>query len=112
MKIKTDDIGFISFNDGVMFFGEIKTLLNATKKKIGEEFTQKGKLFFKELSARESDVITANNQGYRIDKKIQTYFRQEVSRKNKVKINNELFDIKSLDSDKEFMYIYLQKVGD
>lgn len=101
-----------TYNDGVVFYGEIKTLFNSYKKKIGEEFARKGKLFFKELSAREADVMVANNSGYKIDKKIKTYYRPEVTRKNKVEINNELYDIVSMDKDKINMYLYLQKVGD
>ena len=40
-KITTD-----SYNDGILFYGEVKTKLDNQARKIGEEFVLKGKLFY------------------------------------------------------------------
>lgn len=102
-----------SYNDGFLEYGSTESLFNANRKKIGEEFTTTGNLFYKEMSARDSDILQASNMGYVIDLKIKTPYMPEVNSKNKVKISEEIFDIQKLDYNREKreMFLYLQKVG-
>lgn len=108
MKLKHE-----AYNDGILEFGTVESLFNVNRKKIGEDFKSKGRLFYTEMSARDSDILQASNMGYVIDLKIKTPYRKEVSSKHKVKIGAEIFDIQKLDFDKRKreMFLYLQKVG-
>lgn len=100
-----------TYNDGVLYFGKIQVLYGKGNKKIGEEFIQEGKLFYELMSARDSDNITANAIGYTIDKKLKTHYCPEIKTAHKIKINDLLFDIVSLDSDKSNTFLYLQRAG-
>lgn len=100
-----------TYDDGILTYGSIGSKFNSSKKKIGEEFNPKGKLFFKQLSSRDSDILQASNMGYVIDLKLKVPYRPDISSKNKVKINNEIYDIKKFDSNKTEIFLYLQRVG-
>lgn len=99
------------YNDGVLFYGKIKPVFGKGNKKIGEDFEKEGRLFFELMSARNEDAITADALGYVIDKKIKTHYLPILTSKHKVKINNTLYDIKSLDNDRVNTFLYLQKAG-
>lgn len=100
-----------SYNDGILEFGKIESTFNENRKKIGESFSSIGKLFFAQMSCRDNDIMQASSMGYVIDIKVKVPFRKEINSKNKVKIDNETYDIKKIDSDKNNVYLYLQKVG-
>lgn len=99
------------YNDGILEYGEVKSIFNANRKKIGEEFISKGKLFYTQMSARDSDILQASNMGYVIDLKLKTPYRPEISSKNKIKIGKELYDIVKFDYTKKNIFLYLQRVG-
>lgn len=100
-------------NDGLLFFGTIKTIREKGKK-TGESFEQKGRLFFNELTIRQQDVDvsgTATDQS--VDLKVKTYYMDGVNKSHKVLIGTDLYDIYMLDKDinNEYFFWYLAKVG-
>lgn len=100
-----------TYNDGVLYYGKVKTVHGKGNKKIGEDFIGEGKLYFEQLSARDSDNITANAIGYTIDKKVKTHYCPILKTSHKVKINGLLFDVVRLDNDRVNSFIYLQRAG-
>ncbi|HZK23808.1 MAG TPA: phage head closure protein [Oscillospiraceae bacterium] len=109
MKIK--NLKHDAYSDGVLHYGKMTIVYGAGNKKIGETFEPEGKLFFSVMSARDSDNITANAFGYTIDKKLKTHYCPQLKTSHKVKVDEEIFDIKSLDSDRRNSYLYLQRAG-
>lgn len=100
-----------TYNDGLLEYGNIESIFNANRKKIGEDFISQGKLFYTQMSARDSDILQASNMGYVIDLKLKTPYRPGITSKYKVKIRDGIYDIQKLDSTGEYIYLYLQKVG-
>ena len=100
-----------TYTDGMLEYGAIESIFNANRKKIGEEFIPKGKLFYTQMSARDSDILQASNMGYVIDLKLKTPYRPEISSKNKVRIGSDLYDIQKFDYTAEHIFLYLQRVG-
>lgn len=105
-KIKVD-----IYNDGILSFGNIESQFNQSKKKIGEDFTVKGRLHFQILNVREQDLEQANNFGYSIDLKVKVPRTKDLTSKYKVIILNDLYDIKRNEINKQSRYLYLEKVG-
>lgn len=105
------NLKYETYTDGVLEYGSIESKFNANRKKIGEEFIPKGRLFYTQMSARDSDIMQASNMGYVIDLKLKTPYRPEISSKNKIRIEDDLYDIKKFDYTKEHIYLYLQRVG-
>ena len=102
---------FSLYNDGILEFGNVQSLFNSSRKKIGEEFTVVGTLYYGIEDARESDLMMAQNLGYSIDYKIRVPKNNTVSTKDKIKMNGDLYDIKRNETNKQTKYLYLQKVG-
>lgn len=100
-----------TFNDGLLEYGSTDAAYNAKREKTGENWTKAGSLFFQRLSARDSDLLIAAQNGYKIDIKIKTPRVNDVTTTQKIKIDSSLYDIKSLDFDNEHLYLYLQKAG-
>lgn len=100
-----------TYNDGVLYYGKIESTFNDNRKKIGENFIEKGNLYFEQMSARDSDILQASNMGYVVDLKLRVPYRPEISSKHKVKIKNDMYDIQKFDSTNEYIYLYLQRVG-
>lgn len=106
-----------TFNDGVLQYGHKTTQRTATKKRIGDVFTQEGTLFFKEMSYRESDYQLAEALGSRLDLKVKApyppSFRNVDKNKLIVRVNGVEYDTIRVDHDstKHFLFFYLQKVG-
>lgn len=110
--MKVYKVNHETFNDGILKYGSIEPVFNSYKKKVGEEFKEKGKLFFKQLSARENDVIRCNSLGYSLDIKVKVLYRPNLINADKVIIDNTTYDIGYLDRDgKSYIYLYLQKAG-
>ena len=100
-----------TYNDGILYFGNIKILKNAKKEKIGEEIEMKGKRPFANVNIRDSDNNIAESLGYTIDKKVRIPL-SPLPENIKVKINNEedIYEVKKRDSsDNKNIYLYLQK---
>ena len=106
-----------TFNDGFLYYGHRVTNRSASKKKIGDTFTEEGKLAFRELSSRESDYQMAELNGAKLDIKLKTPYPPSFRNINKNKlvviIKNEEFDVIKTDIDKSKLYLffYLQRVG-
>lgn len=105
------------FNDGFLEFGHDTVLRNEYRKRIGEQFVPKGKLAYKELSARDQDYQMAGLNNASLDLKLKTMFpppfRNISKSKLKCVIDNVKYDVIKADgdSDKRYLYFYLQKVG-
>lgn len=105
------------FNDGFLEYGHNQTLRNATNKRIGEKFTDEGRLAFHLLSAREEDYQMAGSMGASLDMKVKTrfppFFKNIRKSSLKVKIEKLMYDVIAVDqdNDKRYLYFYLQEVG-
>lgn len=101
-----------TYNDGILEYGNIKSIYTEGRRKIGEEFIPKGQVFYTEMSSRDTDILQASSMGYVIDLKLKIPYRPDISSKNKVRINDDIYDIKKFDSSKKReIFLYLQKVG-
>jgi hypothetical protein len=104
-----------TFNDGFLSYGHKQTQRSATGKRIGEAFTEEGKLAFKEMSCRDQDYHMAGIMGASLDRKVKTLyppsFRTINKNKLKVVISNIEYDVITVDSDGMYLYFYLQEVG-
>lgn len=103
-KIKHD-----TYNDGFLSIGRISPIYDRSKKRIGEEFNQIDYLAYSNMSRRDNDYTFAQAFGYTLDMKVKVPFRQ-ISTNNKVKIQNDIYDIYKKDEDYPNIYLYLQKV--
>lgn len=97
------------YDDGILEYGEISTIYDSAKRKIGEGFNVLEKLMYKEMSVRDQDYVTANSLGYTLDLKIKVP-KRNLSSKKKVKISDLIYDIYKIDFDDINTYIYLQVV--
>lgn len=105
-----------SFNDGVLIFGYDRTIREQGKK-VDMEFQVEGKLAFKLMNARDQDYEFAGMMNASLDLKVKTLFPpsfREVRKSNlKVVIEDIKYDVIKVnwDSDKRYLYFYLQEVG-
>lgn len=105
------------FNDGYLEYGHKQTQRSSTGKRIGELFTTKGQLAFKEMSCRDSDFQLVGLMGASLNLKVKTLyppsFRQINKSKLKVVIAGVEYDVVNVDSDagKNYLFFYLQEVG-
>lgn len=97
------------YKDGVLEYGEITTIYDNAKKKIGESFAVVEKLMFENMSRREQDYLLANTLGKTLDLKVKVPFRKLETDK-KIRINNLIYDIYKIDEDDFNTYVYLQAV--
>ncbi|MCD4907226.1 phage head closure protein [Enterococcus faecalis] len=105
-----------TFTDGVIYFGRFKDILSEKKKRIGKEFVEEGKLFFRYLSIREQDYILGGSLGKQLDIKLKTPYpvslKKKMNQKLAFMIEEEQYEAIKIDKDKNFLYFYLGKVGD
>lgn len=103
-----------TFNDGVLFYGSYKTIRSESRKTIGKQFVQQGKLFYRELSVRDSDYLKFGAMGSTIDIKVKTPMPPSLRSIDKsvliVKINDDEYNIINTDRDRHYLYFYLHKV--
>ncbi|MBS4171940.1 phage head closure protein [Bacillus sp. FJAT-49736] len=106
-----------TFNDGVLRYGHKTTQRSETRKRIGEKFQEEGKLFYREMSYRESDYSLADALGSKLDLKVKTLFPPSFRKidKNKLIVLIDDVEYESInvdhDSSKMYLFFYLQKVG-
>jgi hypothetical protein len=104
------------FNDGFLFYG-YDTTQRVNGKKVGEEFTQEGKLAFQLMSARDQDLQLAGSMNAKLDLKVKTLFPpsfRKVTKSNlKCVIDSVKYDVIHVDwdTDKRYLFFYLQEVG-
>ncbi len=107
-----------TFNDGFLEYGHKQTQRSSTGKRIGDSFSPEGKLAFKEMSCRDSDYQLAGLMGASLDLKVKVpyppSFRKIKKSKLKVVISEVEYDVIKADSDSEkyFLFFYLQEVGE
>lgn len=106
-----------TYNDGFLAYGHKQTQRSSTGKRIGEVFTEEGRLAFKEMSCRDSDYQMAGIMGASLDLKVKTLyppsFRKINKSKLKVVIDQTEYDVIKVDTDtdKRYLYFYLQEGG-
>ena len=101
-------------NDGLLEYGDLTTKRDKnTAKKIGEELTTRGRLYFgyKSIVAKYDSYLVSNLSA--VDIKVQCYYVQDFQKSHKIRIKHELFAVESVDVDnkQEYMYLFLRKVG-
>lgn len=105
-----------SFNDGIIYvYSEnlIETSFSGKKNvKSLDDLTFITKLFYKEESKRQQDIIFADSMGRKLTLKLKTPLIDGISSNHKVVIGNDLYDIFQLDPDKtnNELYFYLERV--
>ncbi|WP_346207617.1 phage head closure protein [Caldifermentibacillus hisashii] len=105
-----------TFNDGFLLYG-YDTTKRENGKRVGEEFTQEGKLAFKLMSARDQDYQLVGALNATLDLKVKTLFPPRFRSIKKTKMKCVIDDVKydvinvDWDSDKRYLYFYLQEVG-
>ncbi|EJR11142.1 hypothetical protein [Bacillus cereus group sp. BceL310] len=104
-----------TFNDGFLRYGRTETKRSENAKRIKGVFAEEGRLAFRELSARDSDYQSCGSLNAKLDKKVKTLFppsfRSVNKNKLKVVIDQLEYDVIKVDSDKQYLYFYLQEVG-
>ncbi|EGO2798141.1 phage head closure protein [Enterococcus faecalis] len=104
-----------TFTDGVLYFGRFKDILSEKKKRIGKEFVEEGKLFFRYLSIREQDYISCSSFGKQVDVKLKTHYpyslKKNMNQKLAFIIDDEQYEAIKIDKDTNYLYFYLAKVG-
>nr|WP_259544999.1 phage head closure protein [Heyndrickxia oleronia] len=103
-----------TFNDGVLLYGTYKTIRSESRKTIGKDFVQQGRLFYKELSIRDKDYLKFGAMGSSLDIKVKTNMPPNLRSIDKnamiVKINDDEFNIVGTDRDKQYLYFYLHRI--
>ena len=102
-----------NFNEGKLFYGRIGTKRNDLGKKVGQEFSSSGHLFFDYKSIRQSDIENYQTTDKKLDLKVHTYYIPGVNDSHKVEIDNDLYNVVKIDpsNDRKTMYWYLSKLG-
>ncbi|PNP90623.1 hypothetical protein BMT55_11630 [Listeria newyorkensis] len=103
-----------SYNDGVLHYGRVTTIRTASGRRQSEKrFVATEKLFYEEMSIRQEDRILCGTMGNVLDLKVKTPFRQGARTHQKVRINEQVYDVITIDADRHVrLFWYLQKVGD
>jgi len=103
-----------TFNDGVLKYGSYKTIRSDSRKIIGKEFEEQGRLFYRELSVRESDYLQFGAMGSTLDLKLKTPMPPSLRKIDKdnliVQIDGDDYTIITTDRDTSYLYFYLHKV--
>lgn len=100
------------FNDGLLYYGIKKTVRDENKKVIDTEFIELGRLYYKIKSFKHDDFKQYFGIDSKIDLKVKTYNVRDIDGVHLIKINNEYYDITSIDKADRFLYLYLTKRRD
>lgn len=109
---------FYTYNDGVLYICESATQdtdFNAVTNVLTVNDLDKiQKLDYAELSKRERDMEFAESVSRSLDMKVRTLYHSSATTNRQVLIGRTLYDIFEVDpsSDKNEMYLYLEKVRD
>lgn len=103
-----------TFNDGVLKFGSYKTIRAENRKITGKQFVELGRLFYRELSVRESDYLQFGAMGSTLDVKLKTLMPPSLRKFDKdkliVRIDEQDYNIITVDRDMNYLYLYLHKM--
>ncbi|WP_431030051.1 head-tail adaptor protein [Lysinibacillus sp. LZ02] len=89
------------------------TQRNSARKAIGKEFVPEGRLFYKQLSMRESDYNKFGTNSTSIDLKVRTLAPPSfnVSKDDlTVKIGDVFYTVEKVDSDGRYLFFYLHAI--
>lgn len=103
---------FENYNDGILYYGFYKEVFNLKNIIEGKEFIENGKLFFKTLSIREEDRYSFDTDDSKLSLKLKVKKNNIIKVNHIVKINEEFYSIKNIDSDTNNLYIYLSNYLD
>ena len=98
---------FETYNDGLLYYGAYIESYDTDGYIKGREFTMTGKLFFNMLSIREEDRYSFDSEESKISLKIKVRKNNFIKTYHIIKINNDLYNIKNTDPDKNNIYLYL-----
>ncbi|GIN86974.1 head-tail adaptor protein [Heyndrickxia sporothermodurans] len=102
-----------TFNDGILKYGSYKTSRSESRKVIGKKFEEHGRLFYNEMSVRDSDYLKFGSMGSTLDMKVKTPMPPSLRKIDKasliVKIDGVDYTIIEADRDKNYLYFYLHK---
>lgn len=100
-------------NSGRLFYGTKQTLRDKNKKFISSEFVESGKLYFKIKQFKFDDFKMYFGIDSKVDMKVKTYYVKDLSKNHLIRIDNDYYDIITIDVDsqKKYAYLYLQKRG-
>lgn len=107
---------FNNFNDGFITVykdKELKTDFNAKKNiKTKDNLEFVVKLAYEECSKRQQDFDFAESNNRTLSLKVRTRFYKDITFKDKVILNDTLYDIYDLDIDRrnQHLYLYLEEV--
>lgn len=107
MRAKVDEL----LNDGMLQYGQIKTLRDELKRKTGVSFQTEGTLFFNFQSINRSfDMYVVGNIDD-VELKIKAYYSKDLNKSHLVMIDDETYEIVTLDPDKarKYVFIFLKK---
>lgn len=99
-------------NDGLLYYGTKRTVRDSNKRIIDTEFIEAGKLYYKIKSFKYDDFKQYFGIDIKIDLKVKTYNVRDIDDVHLIKINNEYYDITSIDKADRFLYLYLSKRRD
>lgn len=106
---------FSRYNDGVIsIYRENEPESNFSKKRnesVMDNMTFIVKLDYEESSKREQDLQFAEQFDFTLSLKVRTRFVKDVDNKCKAVINGYLYDIKSVDTNRSEMWLYMEGVG-
>ncbi|WP_244913442.1 phage head closure protein [Heyndrickxia sporothermodurans] len=101
------------FNDGLLKYGAYKTIRSDSRKVIGKQFEEQGRLFYKELSVRDRDYLDFGSMGSTLDMKVKTPMPPSLRKIDKdnliVQIDGDDYTIITTDRDSNYLYFYLHK---
>lgn len=105
------------FNDGNLTIKTQVTKRNELRKKVGTGYEKvAGPLRFRNLSIRESDLSAMDAIGSKLSKKVKTPYHPIAKSYEKDKyfvvIDGVRFNTVYVDSDRYYLYFYLERVGD
>lgn len=104
-----------TFNDGILEYGHEEDILSDKKKRIGKDFVSSGKLFFKEMYARDADHQMCNSLGATLELKLKTLAPSSFRKKDLTNyvciVNGQKYEVIKADYDKNYIYFYLTKTG-
>lgn len=113
MRKKRSDIEDL-LNDGLLVFGQRKTVRDGVGKKTGESFVADGSLYFnfQTINQKFDEYIVGHIQS--VDLKIKCYYTKELKKSHLVIIEDDKFEILEMDPDraKKYVFLFLRKLVD
>ncbi len=99
--------------DGLLEYGQLKTLRDAQRRNIGQEFNKLGFLFFNFVSINQRYDEFKVGSLSEVEQKVKVYYTEDIQKSHRVRIENIVYEILTMDPsyDRKYMFLFLQKVG-